>query len=524
VLLCKLGDIAHGQLDHYKNTGGYGLGTLATRFGVTGVDKECEWRLRYGELDGVPVEQWPPAARDYASRDASATLEVYQAIVRKFPADVLKPGPAEAYASLAYQLTHAWGVKTDATKVNALRQATTERLLAWREDLVKAGLVKVGKPHPKTGLVKYTKDTKQAKARMLGVLPDPPKTATGEVSLDEEACALSGDSLLQTYSAYGRADTFLGRVEDLANGVDFPLQCRFDTLLDSGRSSASSGKGKKKGTWSGPMRGTTIQNMGQEGGARETLTPRPGRVFVQADYARCELHAAGQYFLDTFGYSMLAKVLNSGVDIYTWFGEHAFPGAGKAGRKPSKPIVLGTPGGMGPTLLAITAQTGYGVTMTVEEAKRLRGLLLSMAPELRGHFARVAYETRNDRRATFTHPRTGYTRAGMRYSEACNWLTMQHLSAVLFKDAYTEVTRRCYSVRSSALFGSRVVVPCHDELVLETDEPLAHDAAVELGAVMDERGARWTPDCPVRAEVLVTRVWSKQAMQVKDHTGRFIPW
>lgn len=35
-----------------------------------------EWRLRYGELDGVPIELWPAAARDYPVDDARNTIEV----------------------------------------------------------------------------------------------------------------------------------------------------------------------------------------------------------------------------------------------------------------------------------------------------------------------------------------------------------------------------------------------------------------------------------------------------------------
>lgn len=35
-----------------------------------------EWRKRYKDLDGIPIEQWPPAARDYPIDDAKNTHEV----------------------------------------------------------------------------------------------------------------------------------------------------------------------------------------------------------------------------------------------------------------------------------------------------------------------------------------------------------------------------------------------------------------------------------------------------------------
>ncbi len=41
--------------------------------------KTDTYRLRYAELDGVPLEQWPQEARDYALKDAVKTFEVYRA-------------------------------------------------------------------------------------------------------------------------------------------------------------------------------------------------------------------------------------------------------------------------------------------------------------------------------------------------------------------------------------------------------------------------------------------------------------
>ncbi|WP_177233551.1 hypothetical protein [Stigmatella erecta] len=35
------------------------------------------WRLRYGELDGIPVECWPVEAVEYPKRDARHTIDVF---------------------------------------------------------------------------------------------------------------------------------------------------------------------------------------------------------------------------------------------------------------------------------------------------------------------------------------------------------------------------------------------------------------------------------------------------------------
>lgn len=44
-----------------------------------------EWRLRYGELDGIPIEQWPQNARDYPIDDARNTCEAMLAQVGYLP-------------------------------------------------------------------------------------------------------------------------------------------------------------------------------------------------------------------------------------------------------------------------------------------------------------------------------------------------------------------------------------------------------------------------------------------------------
>lgn len=530
----KLLKIATGELDETKRSGGFNLQSCCERYGISGVNKADTWRLRYGELDGTPVERWPAEAVEYARRDASATLELYlaQEAVDGFGDRVLAPGPAEAYAALAYQLTHCWGVRTDARRVADLRADTKRRLADWREKLVKAGLIKVDKKG------KHTRDTKEAKVRMRSAFSqnDAPisLTATGEIRTDAGACALSGDPMLVMYADYTSGNKLLDRVDELANGIDLPLQSGFDTMLDSARASARTGK--VKGKWVGPMRGVALHQMPREGGSRECLEPRPGHVLVVSDYAQCELHSTAQTCLDMGWGSELGKVLNAKRDVYVWFAAEAFlggigydtakalPGATlKPARQASKAIILGVPGGMGKRTLALSAKQSYGVDMTEAEAGRLRGLYVDLAPELRELFAWVSRQTSGNRRVTLTHPRTGYTRGKMTYSEACNWLCLQHLSAVLFKAAYTEVTRQCYADTTSPLYRSHVVAPVHDELVLETPEDLASDACHRLEQIMVEQAFRWLPDVPVRCEALVAWVWSKQAKRI-ELAGKLVPW
>jgi hypothetical protein len=84
-----LNAIAYGQLGKDPRTGGGlkdpttgkpGRYSLAICVDITlgrqDAKANSEWRLRYGELDGLPMDQWPPAARDYPIDDCRNTGEV----------------------------------------------------------------------------------------------------------------------------------------------------------------------------------------------------------------------------------------------------------------------------------------------------------------------------------------------------------------------------------------------------------------------------------------------------------------
>src|SRR5690606_32816592 len=71
----RLLDIAAGtHTPHVK----YNLGALATRYGLA-ADKANPWRLRFAELERVPVTEWPAEALEYALADVSVPLAIYHA-------------------------------------------------------------------------------------------------------------------------------------------------------------------------------------------------------------------------------------------------------------------------------------------------------------------------------------------------------------------------------------------------------------------------------------------------------------
>jgi hypothetical protein len=101
--------------------------------------------------------------------------------------------------------------------------------------------------------------------------------------------------------------------------------------------------------------------------------------------------------------------------------------------------------------------------------------------------------------------------------------TFQGLAADLCKDAIWHITRECFRP-GTGLFGSRVVLFMHDEVILQSPKELAHLAGDRLSVLMLEAAKRWAPDVPTKAEPWISLCWEKEAKSVRDNNGKLLPW
>ena len=231
----QLADIADGKFRGYADSKGvwrkrdYSLAALSSRLLGQTLEKD-EWRLRYGEFRGVPIETWPEGAREYPRRDAEATRDVYLAQEAQWGAVILADQYRQARAAWALHLASAWGLHTDHTAVAALEAATVAARNQVLATLQAAGLVRAN----------GTRDTKLAKKQMLAAMgEDHRKTATGDVCLDADSCEASEDPLLEAYAEYSTLDKVLSNdIPMLYGGVTVPIQTRYG-LADTGRTTSS---------------------------------------------------------------------------------------------------------------------------------------------------------------------------------------------------------------------------------------------------------------------------------------------
>ncbi|NTX65957.1 DNA polymerase I [Myxococcus sp. CA051A] len=513
------------------------------------------WRLRYGELDGVPLEKWPEGAVKYPLRDARFTLDVHLSQERA-ASTVANGGNLHAEgdqvrAALALHLASMWGLRTDAGRVEELRRRVEQEWKANRAHFQAAGIFRAN----------GTKDTKRLAHLVTTayngappVTPPSPRFPEGQVATDRDTLLDSGDTVLEELGKAGKVDkyrsTYLGKLEA---GTTTPLNPRFNVLVSTTRVSSD------------------YQQLPQRGGVRECHEARPGFVFCSVDYGGLELRTMAQRAIWDVGYSRMAEALLAKEDVHTsaaatFLGESydallprvkAKEATATSFRSLAKIFNFGKGGGLGAGGMAYHARAKDGVRFCllakvadtcgvervpvrvqgkvkmvcaacVEVSRRYGDRWLDAWPEQRALFARASAYTRNDQLVDVMIPGANILRGGCGYTQ---WLNtpFQGLGAVGAKLATWRVSREMYSDRHSPLWGSRLVLMVHDELVAElrADFPnRLHDAAERMAELMRQAMREVTPDLAgaIEAEPALSRVLSKDAATVRDSTGRLLVW
>jgi DNA polymerase-1 len=544
----------------------YSLDALARRhLGV--YLKKDGWRLRYGEFATVPISQWvdkatelqqeavvllqregpkpadqryydghdpkdllaivadaPEQALKYPLDDATTTLDVYAAQERA-PKEFLRAQFREARAAWALHLSTVWGLRTNEAGVDALEKQTVEAIREVKERLAAEGLVRAD----------GSRDTKKAADHMRLVcardglklrLTKGGKKEIKGVCLDADACLASDDSILKDYAEFSTLQkTLSADVPMLRAGTRYPVHCKYG-LAETSRTTCS---------------GPNLQNLRTLPGIRECFTPRPGTVFIQADFPSLELFTLAQCCYVWLGHSALGDMLKSGIDPHTAFASVLFGCTYEQGvklkksgdksfykyRQIAKAFNFGKPGGLGnKKLVTLAASKAYRVTITESEARRYSKTWHQTFPEMEEYFALINARMGADNLAVIEIPGTGFVRGGAMYCAACN-TGFQGLGAQCAKNAMWRVAQEQYTDIDSPLFGSRTVAMVHDEIICEVDENNVHDAAFRLGKVMVDAANELLPDCPIplkKMEPTAMKYWSKNAFQLFDQSGRLQAW
>lgn len=464
------------------------------------------WRLRYHELHGRPVADWPVAAKEYALRDASAHRDLYLWQKQEMQGERVRNEQTQVRAGIVLALMGARGIRVDPVA----RAAFRSRVLAEQREAQRvARELGILRPNGKRNARALEDLVSQAYGSRA------PLTPTGRVQTSRDVLLQSGDARLVQYAqataTSKEATTYLPVLERRT------VHSSPRTLLKTGRAS-----------WPG----TLLMNPPRTPGFRECLVPRPGFAFVAADYSTVELCALAQIHLWEGWDSSMADAINAGRDCHLWMAAavlrtpyHLAQQALEQGdcdvkrvRNLSKIANFGFAGGLSARSFVSYAR-GYGVTVTEDEALYLRRKWFAAWPAMRSYFEKIGAETSGGP-GVVTQYRSRRRRGGCSFTEAANSY-FQGLVADGAKAALWLIQRACVS---GELRGSYPVLFIHDEVVLETPLDKVHEHSEHLCRLMLDGMRAYIPDVAIRAEPVAMMRWSKSAEELRDSDGRLVPW
>lgn len=496
----------------------YSLGDLSSRYLNIDLDKsDNSWRLRYSELAGLPVSEYPYEAKKYAILDAECTARLYLRQERENHSpyfvglEPLKDEFNQVRSSIWLTAVSNNGLPVDSAKAHLLAEHYEKRAAELRELLIENGLIKVKvsrnmeavkaldlagqrdvykryREMPQdlidAGLVKveHQRDTKAVSrllADSLRASGREPRRTDGfkpgvhgpyqAIALDKEACSLSDDPLVSAYSEYASVLKSLSTdVPMLMSAWMGRIHTHFTTLRETGRTSSSK---------------PNIQNWGRKGDTRACVVPDdPDDCLVETDFSGLELRCFSQIYWWLFGECRMATVLNSGPgkdDVHS-MGVSMLTGMPyeeviKRKKEPEidnkrtamKGGVFGKLGGLGAKTFMIYAKSQYGLTLTLDDSKDLLGKVARAWPEIAHYLQwvngllRHGSEGKHDVVLFASH----MLRAGVPYCAAAN-SPFQGLGAHVAKRAGWYVWKATVTP-GDPMYGARLVNFVHDSFITQ---------------------------------------------------------
>lgn len=533
----KMIDVATGErkfrMTHGKTKPAlYNLAVLTDYWLGEELEKKNTPRLDFHELDGVPLPAWPPEATGYAIKDAVKTLEVYEAQeasihqahspwnVRKVP--VLNDEGHQNRATWALHLMSIHGLRTDAEYVAKLVDALRAERAEVDKEMTACGVLRPN----------GTKDMKvlggKVEAAYSAAGREVPRTPTGKPKTDKETCEGTNDKDLLIYAAGLENEKILSNwVKHMEAGARHPLCPRYDSLLETGRTSAKD---------------PPIQTPAKKGGVRESFIPRPGWLYAFADYDTLELRTLAKECEELVGYSAMADALRRGEDLHlamaaqmlgiTYAEAKLRKSQGDVDisekRQLCKIANFGFPGGMVPKTFRDYA-AGYGVTISLALATQLYNTWKKSWPEMDRYFTIIKGMLGPHGEGTIVQSRSLRIRGHVTFCAAAN-TRFQGRAADGAKEALWRLAVECYlgdrtdgKAGVSPLYGCRPVLFMHDEVGMEIPPwANASAAATRLGEVMVEAMSVWVAGIPVKAGPVLMRRWYKGADPVRVN-GELVP-
>ncbi len=347
------------------------------------------WRLRYSELDGVPISEWPKKAIDYAIDDSIWAYKVHNSQEPINQNLALK-------SAVYLNLMGAQGFLINKERVEKLESEIWDFLNPRYKFLVEQGFCDyIGHQKQPRKQLKKLKEYVESLGLELQ-LTEKGSTATSGEAI-ESYITQKEDPILRAFSELSKYEKILTSYLNRLKGTNI-IYSQYSTTKNTGRTSSNGSK---------LFDSVNIQQMprqveGVTYDVRNCFIPRPGFKIFSIDYGALELCSAAHQLYTTLGYSEMRKALNSGDKPTDMHSRLAAKIKGisyeefmvrkaefKEDRQKAKPINLGFPGGIGyDTMKYLMNRDGIKTRFNILERSSRKGdlmyyLLNLSVPDLR---------------------------------------------------------------------------------------------------------------------------------------------
>lgn len=584
IVVQKLIDIALGMRKYRRVDGrniktSYSLEDLIMLYFNEVVEKKDTWRRSYALLRNYPISEWPARAKEYAIKDAVLHLRLWEAqqnVIKNTFGGFLPNQIEQQRANWVLHLMSMWGIRAEKSRVDYFIKHCEEEILKMHQALLYC--LHCGQPRKahvpgftcstfeNTGIFREERGGKIVRTmeeirrrvvescRRRGVavpMTDPSsKYPGGQVMTDKDTLQLCDDdphlAVLAESMTFAKHLGQWGPV--LRAACERPVVCRYEVLVETGRTACSGSEGQE---------GTNIQNPPRKGDVRPAIVPREGWVFCSTDADTIELRAQAQNCIELVGWSHMADAIvdqfhNGGPDLHERLAAnlvgvtaedlHARRLAGDNdmidARQFAKIPGFGLWGGLGAETLVTYAaaqlsrdmhKKWFGVTRDeqIKKAMWIREVWFETWPEARYYFEIVSKMIdRKKGYGTVQQLMSLRLRGQVRFTAAANGFFQGRVAdaekEILWCLAYECYTGRCSTcwakgcidcndTGKSVLWGSRPVMFLHDEPILEHPLVTASERAERQRNIVVRVLNKWMPNVPCTSTAVLMLRWQKNA-------------
>ncbi len=459
--------LAEQVLDSGVHRKGFELADLADRYLGIELSKDLQKSDWSKELTEAQLR--------YAALDVAVLLEIYREQVKALrDTDLTQVVELECECLPSVIGMELRGMRLDLDKWEKLTVEVTEKKQEIQQELQ----VELG-----AGINPNSPKQLLSALRLLGISVD--STKRDELSRHAQDYPVIGRIL--EYRKYDKSlSSFLEKLPEKSHPVTHRIHPEYRQI------------GTRTGRFS--CNNPNLQQIPRDVALRECFIPEEGHRLIFGDYSQIELLVTAEISED----ERMIEAFRRGEDLHRFTaslitGENIEDITSEE-RQLAKALNFGLLFGMGARGFRAYALQNYGVAMSEREAEKFRSKFFKSYQGLKSWQNRqknTAMETRTlvGRRRILEKP--------PQFTEKCN-TPIQGTAADILKRALGLLYQKLKNT------GIQIIAVVHDEIILETPEEKAEEAAAILKSTMEEAGSLLLKKVPVVAEVRVAKDWGEK--------------